>query len=195
MELGEIKTPEFLARAVMAAEESGIKITNLEEVKERMAQTIGKDNLEQRISADHKRETEQREKEAIERSGFARELNVKEETKLEKTVKGLDALAAVSDMSDEEYRKYKESDEFKSQKLTKNQVKILDGIKKLQKEEKEGRISSKDKRYIRTMSKMIEDYKSIEKRYAGSKHKGKAQRLFAKGVVNKVTMQKRDNGR
>lgn len=195
MELGEIKTPEFLARAVMAAEESGIKITNLEEVKERMAQTIGKENLEQRIAADHKRETEQREKEAITRSGFARDLKVKEGTKVEKTFKGLNALAAVSNMSHEEYQKYKESDEFKSQKLTKNQIKILDGIKKLQQEEKDGKITSKDRRYIRTLSKMIEDYQTIETRYSDKGKKEVAQKAFARGVVNKVTMQKRDNER
>ncbi len=196
MELGEIKSPEFLARAVAAAEESGIEITNLKEVKERLSNSMGQEQFEQRYSQDHKRETEKRQAEAIERSGFTKDLDVKEGTKVDKTVRGLNALAAVSKMSTQEYEEYKKSDDFKSQKLTKNQVKILDGIKKLQQEEKDGKITSKDKRYIRTLSRMIEDYQAIGNRYSGNKKKQEvAQRAFARGVVQRATIQQRQGGR
>ncbi len=195
MELGEIKSPEFLARAVAAAEESGIEITNLKEVKERLSNSMGQEQFEQRYGQDHKRETEKRQAEAIERSGFTKDLNVKEGNKVDKTVRGLNALAAVSKMSSQEYEEYKKTDDFKSQKLTKNQIKILDGIKKLQQEEKEGKITSKDKRYIRTLSQMIEDYQAIGNRYSDKGKKEVAQKAFARGVVQRASMQQRQSGR
>ena len=195
MELGEIKSPEFLARAVAAAEESGIEITNLKEVKERLSNSMGQEQFEQRYGQDQKRETERRQAEAIERSGFTKDLNVKEGTKVDKTVRGLNALAAVSQMSYQEYEEYKKTDEFKSQKLTKNQIKILDGIKKLQQEEKEGKITSKDRRYIRTLSQMIEDYQAIGNRYSDKGKKEVAQKAFARGVVQRAAMQQRQGGR
>ena len=196
LELGEVKTPEFLARAVAAAEESGIEITNLKEVKERLSNSMGQEQFEQRYSQDHRRETEKRQVEAIERSGFTKDLDVKEGTKVDKTVRGLNALAAVSKMSSKEYDEYKKTDDFKSQKLTKNQVKILDGIKKLQQEEKDGKITSKDKRYIRTLSRMIEDYQTIGNRYSGNKKKQEvARRAFARGVVQRATIQQKQGGR
>ena len=196
IELGEVKSPEFLARAVAAAEESGIEITNLKEIKERLNNSMGQEQFEQRYNQDHKREKEKQQTEAIERSGFAKDLKVKEGTKVEKTVRGLNALSAVSKMSTKEYEEYKKTDDFKSQKLTKNQIKILDGIKKLQQEEKDGKTTSKDKRYIRTLSKMIEDYQAIESRYSGNKKKQEvAQRAFARGVVQRATIQQRQGGR
>ena len=186
---------EFIQTAKVSERDEVIAASIFKEVKERLSNSMGQEQFEQRYGQDHKRETEKRQAEAIERSGFTKDLNVKEGNKVDKTVRGLNALAAVSKMSSQEYEEYKKTDDFKSQKLTKNQIKILDGIKKLQQEEKEGKITSKDKRYIRTLSQMIEDYQAIGNRYSDKGKKEVAQKAFARGVVQRASMQQRQSGR
>lgn len=121
IELGEVKSAEFLARAELAAEKAGITISNLEEKKKEVC----KDNKYE--------ELKKAEKEFANAQSVLRgiEIDVSTDEGVNKTVDRMEALVKIRDLDAEGYADYKNSDEFKNLGLNDKEVKRFDDVNKL----------------------------------------------------------------
>lgn len=168
MELGEIKTPEFLARAIVAAEESGIQITNLKEVREKMAAKGLDTNVK-----------EEKAKAATQSVLKGTQIDTSKEG-IQKTVNKMDALVVIQGMPPEKYEEYKQSDEYKKLKLNAKEEKLFDGINKLKNNTQFK--SQNERKQAMMLGRMICNY---QKAFAGKTNKGGAQTKAKRNFVAK----------
>lgn len=164
MELGEIKTPEFLARAVAAAEESGIEITNLKEKYKEMEEK-GK-------FAEFKQERRRLgvEKDKTIVSDLAKDLNINLDTRygVDKAVSKLQALQDVQKMKPEEFDEYKKGKQYT--KMSDKEKKLFDDTYRLTHDENFQKSPESVK--AKNLSRLIGKYQAQTNIYA-REQKGK----------------------
>lgn len=152
MELGTIKSPEFLARAVLAAEEAGITITNLAEKKKELAN--------QGRTSEVKEETAQVSAQRVLKGA---EIDLSDNG-MDKTVDKMDALVMIKDMTEKEYQEFKSSGLYKDLNLNSKEQKIFDAVNQV-KNSKEF-TNTGERRQAALLGRMISDY---QKAYCGAK--------------------------
>ena len=164
MELGEIKTPEFLARAVAAAEESGIEITNLKEKYKEMDEKGKFTEFKQ----ERRRLGVEKDKAIV--SDLAKDLNINLDTKygVDKAVSKLQALQDVQKMKPEEFDEYKKGKQYA--KMSDKEKKLFDDTYRLTHDENFQKSPESVK--ARNLSRLIGKYQAQTNIYA-REQKGK----------------------
>ncbi len=147
IELGTVNSPEFLARAELAAEKAGISISNLAEKKKEMEQRGLKDKVKEEKAFETTRST-------------LRGVNIDVSTKegLNHAVNKMDTLAHIQSLSPQEYEEYKNSPEFKKLNLNDKETKLFDNVNKLK---NKGEFSSQsEEKQARILGRLINNYVS-----------------------------------
>lgn len=162
IELGEVKSPEFLARAELAAEKAGITISNLEAKKK---------ELMSRDAANENKFNNESERAAARDAAKELGIDLYSQEGQKQAASKLNDLAAVQNMSKEEYNQFKELDTYKN--MSTAEKKLFDNVHKLTTDE-EYKKSAKSVR-DRNLSKLIANYQSANNEYnrAGKKHQNK----------------------
>lgn len=176
IELGEVKTPEFLARAIVAAEESGIEISNLKEIREKMAAQGKEAKVKEELT-----------KATAQKALKGTEIDVSSKDGLKKTINKLDALVSIQNKSPAEYVEYKESPEFKKLKLNAKEEKLFDGVNKLK---NNATFKSQDeRRQAVLLGRMVSNYQAAysQKTTAGGA-KTKAKQNFVSKEATKFNL-------
>ncbi len=179
MELGSIKSKEFLDNAVKAAESCGMSITNLEEKRkelderlksqEKQTENTSPDSVkEPQLKPEIKREQEKRQEKRVQDTFKGVDIDIST-AKGKKSVRNrMDALVEIQNKTPEEYAKYKESGEYK--KLSAKEKKLFDSVNNLKNNKQFKNIDEKKQAII--LGRMLEGYK---KAYDGKGAKGGAR--------------------
>lgn len=163
IELGEIKSPEFLARAELAAAKAGITISNLEEKKK---------ELVSRDAANENKLNNESEKAAAQ--DVAKELGIdinSQEGQTKAALKLID-LATIQTMSEKDYAEFKTWDIYKN--MPDAEKNIFDNVHKLTTDE-EFKKAPEAVRY-RALSRLIEKYQKANNEYSRADKKKKVKR-------------------
>ncbi len=171
MELGEIKSPEFLARAEIAAADAGITITNLEDKRKELVEK-DRENVK-KID---------REKEKIVATDLAKDLNINLDTKygIDKAVTKLESLKNLQALSPEQFAAYKKSEQYT--KMSDKEKKLFDDTYKLTHDETFRK--SPESTRARNLNRLIGKYQAATNLYAREqkKKRGKAQNPNTRAV-------------
>ena len=162
MELGDIKTPEFLARAEIAAADAGITITNLEEKRKEL---VEKDR-ENAKKID-------REKEKVVATDLAKDLkiNLNTDRGVKTAVNKLESLKNLQTLSPEQFASYKKSEQYT--KMSDKEKKLFDDTYKLTHDENFKK--SPESTRARELNRLIGRYQAATNLYAREQRKKKGK--------------------
>ena len=157
IELGTVQSPEFLARAEIAAEKAGVTISNLAEKKKEMEER----GLKYKV----------KEEKAIETTRSALggvNIDVSTQEGLDHAVSKMEALVFIKDLPTKEYEEFKNSPDFKKLNLNDKEIKLFDNVNKLK---NKGEFASQpEEKQARILGRMINNYVSS---YANAKDNAK----------------------
>lgn len=157
IELGTVQSPEFLARAEIAAEKAGVTISNLAEKKKEMEERGLKDKV--------------KEEKAIETTRSALggvNIDVSTQEGLDHAVSKMEALVFIKDLPTKEYEEFKNDPDFKKLNLNDKEMKLFDNVNKLK---NKGEFASQpEEKQARILGRMINSYVSS---YANAKDNAK----------------------
>lgn len=181
IELGEIKSPEFLARAELAAAKAGITISNLEEKKK---------ELVSRDAANENKLNNESEKAAAQDVSKELGIDLYSQEGQKQIASKLLELVDIQKMSTEEYAAYQKSDKYT--KMPESERKIFDNVYKLTTDE-EYKKAPEAVRY-RALSKLIEKYQEVnneynrtdKKRNKNTRTNTQRSEIFVRAMVNNM---------
>ena len=176
IELGEVKSTEFLARVEIAAEKAGISISNLEEKRKEL---INKDPAnEDKINKESERITA---KDVAKDLGV--DINSQEGQKY--VASKLNDLTVIQTLTKEEYEQFKEWDNYKN--LSSAEKDIFDNVHKLTTSEEYKNAPESVRN--RNLSKIISRFQAAQNEYSiEDKKRGKKSNVVTRGndIVKKA---------